>query len=358
MLETAKLYSDKPSQGGDSAGIGNDPTSLASRALRLAEAYNTPPVPKIYEIWYAFAAGQPDRLCHEIRKLIDTNGTVSSYELDQLHHEFLSASEAQRQEHELAGYHLDREMHKAIGLVQRHIGSNDRFAGSLKKSANAMTATANPARLQQAVESLLLENGRMRAESVKLGHSLDQIRVEVRKLSARLEKARQNEFKDPLTNVANRRYFDRALPKFIADAVATGSPLNLVMADLDHFKLVNDTFGHQVGDDVLRYFAALLQKNVKGRDIVARYGGEEFAIILPSTTGADAKLLMQQIMAQLERANLVISKDRNPIGKMTSSFGIAQARRGDDAETLIKRADEKLYEAKQAGRNRIACDTE
>ncbi len=353
MLNSEILQSGKPAQGGN-----DNPALLASKALRLAETYDTPPVPKIYEIWYAFAAGKPEKLCREIRKLIDENGTVSTYELDQLHHEFLALSEGQRREQELAGYHLDREMHKAIGLVQWHIGSNDRFAETLKKSANAMTATANPAKLQQTVEFLLLDNGRMRAESVKLSHSLDQIRIEVRKLGAQLEKARQNEFKDPLTNVANRRYFDRALPRFIANSFAAGSPLNLVMADLDHFKLVNDTFGHQVGDDVLRYFAALLQKNVKGRDIVARYGGEEFAIILPSTTSANAKLLMQQIMAQLERANLVVSKGQNPIGKVTSTFGIAQAIQGDDAETLIKRADMKLFEAKQAGRNRIASDTD
>ncbi|WP_193175927.1 GGDEF domain-containing protein [Oricola nitratireducens] len=353
MLDTENLHSGKPDRGGH-----DDPVALASRALHFAETYNTPPVPKIYEIWYAFAAGKPEKLCQEIRKLIAANGAVSSYELDQLHREFLALSEEQRREQELAGFHLDREMHKAIGLVQRHIGSNDRFAETLKKSANAMTATANPAKLQQTVEFLLVDNGRMRAESVKLSHSLDQIRIEVRKLGAQLEKARQNEFKDPLTNVANRRYFDRALPRFIADAFATGSPLNLVMADLDHFKLVNDTFGHQVGDDVLRYFAALLQKNVKGRDIVARYGGEEFAIILPSTTSANAKLLMQQIMAQLGRANLVVSKGHNPIGKVTSTFGIAQATRSDDAETLIKRADMKLLEAKQTGRNRIASDAD
>jgi diguanylate cyclase len=128
------------------------------------------------------------------------------------------------------------------------------------------------------------------------------------------------------------------------------------MADIDHFKQINDTFGHPVGDDVLRFFATILSSNLKGRDLAARYGGEEFALILPATKAAAAKQLVVQIMEQLAATNLVMSQGKMPIGKLTASFGIVELRGQDDADGLVTRADRKLYEAKRAGRNRIACD--
>jgi diguanylate cyclase len=355
MQQTAKL---DPAARRDTRSVpdAGDPAAFAAAALKLAELHETPPTPKIYEVWYSYVSGRPEKLCAEINKLIEKGDAVSAYDLEQLHFGFLAMSEEQRRQQELAGYCLDREIHKAGGHVRGHIACNDRFADALKKSANIMTATANPARLRDAIEAVLVDNGRMRAESVKLNHSLDQIRIEVRKLAANLDQARQNECKDPLTHVANRRYFDRALPRHMTEAFATGTPLSLVLADLDNFKSVNDNFGHQAGDDILRYFASLLQKNVKGRDIVARYGGEEFVLLLPSTDVPNAKLLVQQIKAQLEKANLVVSKSGNAIGRVTCSFGIAQARAGEEASGLIRRADVKLYEAKKAGRNRIATD--
>lgn len=332
-----------------------DPAALAAAALQLAEAYSTPPVPAAYTVWYAFASGKPEKLCLEIRKQIDSSGTISAYEVEELFHVFLSATEEQRREQEVAGYRLDHEMNKAVGLVQGHMETNDRLAVSISKSASVLTATTTPRPIFDAVEEILAANGKMRVESAKLSHSLEQIRKEVRKLAACLEQARRNEFRDSLTNVANRRYFDRALPRYLKEAGTNGQPVSLAFADLDHFKSINDNYGHLVGDDVLRFFAALLQKNVKGRDVVARYGGEEFAILLPSTRLAEAKILVEQIKTELDGANLAVSKGHNSIGKVTCSFGIAQAQPGDLPEGLIRRADEKLYEAKNAGRNRIAC---
>jgi diguanylate cyclase len=146
------------------------------------------------------------------------------------------------------------------------------------------------------------------------------------------------------------------MPREIAESRRNGTPMCLALVDIDHFKVINDTFGHPVGDDVLRFFAALLAENVKGRDLAARYGGEEFALILPATAVGNAQQLVQQIMDQLKATNLVLSQGKTPIGRLTASFGIAQLRDSDDSETLLMRADTRLYEAKNAGRNRIASD--
>ena len=330
--------------------------ALATKALRYAEAYGTPPEPKAFEVWYAFAAGEPEDLRREISTIIEKNGALDNYELNQIHTEFFSGSEQERRHQEMLGYHLDREMEKAAQRVHKHLVTNEHYSGSLKKTATSLSAASTPEQVRETVEVLLMENARMRAESAKLNRDLEQTRVQVRKLRSSLEKARENEFRDPLTNVSNRRHFERALNKLIGEAHAGHTPLCLVMADIDHFKRINDTFGHQVGDDVLRYFAALLMKNVKGQDLVARYGGEEFCIVLPQTTIGNAQHLIRQIMGQLDTANLVMTNGKDPIGKVTSSFGIATLGAGEESVQLIRRADARLYQAKHAGRNRVMCD--
>jgi diguanylate cyclase len=162
--------------------------------------------------------------------------------------------------------------------------------------------------------------------------------------------------RDPLTALSNRRYFDTSLERELADAQARGAPLSLVMGDIDNFKKINDLFGHQIGDEILKMFARVLTDNVHSRDTVARYGGEEFAIILPETRLESAKQLTERMRSQVEGMELAVSESGQEIGKVTASFGVAELGPADDADALIQRADAKLYEAKCAGRNRVAAD--
>ena len=163
-------------------------------------------------------------------------------------------------------------------------------------------------------------------------------------------KSQQLALTDPLTGLLNRR----ALLDFAEDLGEQSGQSRLLLIDIDCFKVINDTHGHIVCDDVLRYFAAILMSNVKGRDLAARYGGEEFALILPETRIEQAHALCSHIMDQLEKSRLVLSEGKTPIGQLTASFGISQFCPDDTPEKLLTRADDKLYEAKNAGRNRIA----
>jgi two-component system, cell cycle response regulator len=169
--------------------------------------------------------------------------------------------------------------------------------------------------------------------------------------NARLEQLAQT---DPLTQILNRRALTERITAEMERALRYDSTLALLMIDLDHFKRVNDTFGHLVGDDVLRDVAQLLGDTIRGNDIVARYGGEEFLVLLPETDDAGAESFAERIRAAVEAHPFNNSGDA-PALRLTASIGVAvfPAARIETVEDLFARADAALYRAKADGRNRV-----
>ena len=157
---------------------------------------------------------------------------------------------------------------------------------------------------------------------------------------------------DGLTGLHNRRYLDTHLDILVERAVSRGRPLSYMIADLDRFKSINDAFGHDGGDDVLREFANLLRRQVRGADLVCRYGGEEFVVIMPDTDPEIAGRVAERVRAAVAEKSFDLANGRKiPV---TVSVGIASLEgRGDTIAALAKRADTALYEAKSAGRNRV-----
>jgi diguanylate cyclase (GGDEF)-like protein len=155
---------------------------------------------------------------------------------------------------------------------------------------------------------------------------------------------------DELTRLANRRFFNDCLASAMSAAVRHNYPLSMIMADLDHFKVVNDTFGHGEGDKVLKAFADLLRESIRAEDVAARWGGEEFIVILPHTQCEAAAALAERIRTDFEQRSGSVA----PIS-LSASFGVVQLQEGDDADALIRRADDALYRAKRKGRNRVVA---
>jgi two-component system cell cycle response regulator len=158
---------------------------------------------------------------------------------------------------------------------------------------------------------------------------------------------------DALTGLYNRRYFDTHFETQIRHAAETGKSLALMMLDLDRFKTINDTHGHNVGDEVLRETARRLADNLRTVDMVARFGGEEFAIVMPDTTPEMALLAAERLRARIGETPFEVSSDRAAEITVTTSIGLAVASRHPDATDLLKRADYALYAAKRAGRNTV-----
>ena len=161
---------------------------------------------------------------------------------------------------------------------------------------------------------------------------------------------------DQLTGLYNRRYMARHLETLLSGLANSGKSLAFLVMDVDHFKRVNDNYGHDVGDEILREFARRISANIRGHDLACRFGGEEFVVIMPETSGEMAFAVAERLRAGVECAPFPIS--RAPGGlNITVSIGIAGTEGAHDtADALLRRADQALYRAKQTGRNRVVAD--
>ena len=186
-------------------------------------------------------------------------------------------------------------------------------------------------------------------ELSQLAHAFDDM---AGALQLREQKLQEQAISDPLTGLYNRRYLNEFLPRELGRSGRNAVPVAVMLIDLDHFKRVNDSFGHEAGDIVLVAVGALLKEKVRGSDIACRYGGEEFALVLPETGEEPAARRAEDIRVAI--SNLGLSHARKPLGKVTASFGIALfPDHAQDTDALLRVADVALYAAKGAGRNRV-----
>lgn len=156
---------------------------------------------------------------------------------------------------------------------------------------------------------------------------------------------------DGLTDVYNRAVLDRELPQQLQLAQHARGDLALLLIDLDHFKRINDQYGHSVGDQVLRGFAHMLKSVFNNHKLIFRYGGEEFALLLPAMSASDATQVAERL--RQETQSMTVDNQDGHTVTVTTSVGVALAKPGDTAMSLLQRADEALYQAKQSGRNRV-----
>lgn len=196
---------------------------------------------------------------------------------------------------------------------------------------------------------------------VERNEMVARVRTQIRRkrhsdrLRACLEETAELAVVDPLTGLHNRRYMEEHLRTLVAQAVKSGRPLSLLIADIDHFKSVNDTWGHDAGDKVLRQVAQRFRQNIRSMDLACRFGGEEFVGIMPDLDLTRALQVGERLRASIAGDVFVVGSER-PI-LVTVSVGLATLEGWDDApDNLIKRADQALYAAKREGRNRVMSD--
>jgi diguanylate cyclase len=326
----------------------------AAEILRLAVAamgkQPAAPNPAHYALWYEHCAGLNPGLSRVLEARIAAGSVLTDGDVWQLHGEHIAARE--HRQYEAVRADLHRILTDTATETKKAEDQTSRIDEAIAGHQDRLSAPADAADVQRTVVDLLSDTGRMRSVAAELSAQLRASTEEVNSLTQSLHRAQSEALRDPLTDLRNRRGFDQSAADLRLQRGNLDN-LALLMIDIDHFKAVNDSHGHVLGDKVLRAVAHVLKSNIKGRDVAARLGGEEFAVLLPDTTVGGAVTLAKRFCALVSHGRIKRAAGEGTIGQVTLSIGVAVARNGELLESLMERADTALYGAKRAGRARV-----
>lgn len=340
--------------GSDMAGQGHPGLALLDEVRALLALTGLPPEPEIYELLYLHVSGADPALSRAVDRML-LAGELSAEAVKELRRTYLG---------DIAGAEVLELVAAAQENATALAGRLDRSRSELKAydtliglEDQALSVSRTAQELAELVQRLRRANATMMAANRRLEADIQQATLEAGRLLDRLDSAERTARTDPLTGLLNRRGFVEALKRARDRALADGVPLTVALADIDHFKRVNDQWGHAIGDEVLRCVAGHLQahsrKSGGERAFVGRHGGEEFVMAMPGLGLAEASAAVDAARAVLARQVLRRADDGASLGHVSFSAGVALLRAEDSLDTLLDRADSALYAAKRAGRGRV-----
>jgi diguanylate cyclase len=325
--------------------------SLARRALDALERHRVWPTPLNYELWMHVVADPQGALASEVARLIGAGEVVSDAVSEDLAARFLPRPRLNDQIRD-AGDQLQRHLESIARAVENAQTTNETFGRALAGAQRELDTTIDSSNLRRLVDHLAFSTTRVHRENGALERRLSDSTQEVRQLREHLEQVRRDSMTDALTLLANRKAFDEALNRACAEADAHAVVLTLAMLDIDHFKVFNDTWGHQTGDQVIRYVGSIIGQVGAAPRLSSRYGGEEFAVLFPAESVARGLQAVEAIRKEISSRSLKRRSTNDDLGVVTVSAGVAQRRPGESAAELLERTDAALYVSKRAGRNR------
>lgn len=330
---------------------GPEAYALAGRAIASMESHKVWPTPLNYELWLHFVGAPTGALGQEITRLLASGEAFTEHVGEELASQFLPRMRFNDEIRD-AGDQLSRQLDsitRAIDVAQK---SNESYGRTLAGANRELEGASDPHAIRRLVEHLAVSTTRVQRENGALERRLAESTQEVRRLREHLEQVRREAMTDSLTLLINRKAFDEAMERACAEAEESGAQLTLAFLDIDHFKRFNDTWGHQTGDQVLRYVASIIGRVGAQPRMSARYGGEEFAVLFPSESAATVHQALESIRVEISSRMLKRRSTNDDLGTVTVSAGFAQRRPGETPAMLMERADEALYVSKRTGRNR------
>jgi len=246
---------------------------------------------------------------------------------------------------------LGELLDQLVALAARSTEGAAGLATKLSSYEQELHTASDPASLQRLILSLVTSTASAHAATSALRTDYQASQAALHTLREQLGTLRGEAFIDPLTGLRNRRGFDQDVAALSGQELAGLDSAAILLADLDHFKHVNDTYGHAFGDQVIRACAQVISGAIKGRDVASRFGGEEFLILLPDTPAAGAMAVAEQIRSTFSNARIRRSGTEEAMGQVTISIGVAVPMTGESLEQVLARADAALYQAKSDGRN-------
>ena len=328
--------------------------ALAREAVDLMQVCDAPPTPLNYELWLLYAQDRAGPLAREIDELRRVNGVFTdevSEDLASRHLPRHRLSQELRETGDLLNTQLEN-VGRAIDAAQV---SSRGYGRTLTAAAQELGGMTDGPSVQRLAEHLAQATRRVERENSSLADLLARSTHEVRRLREHLEQVRRDALTDALTGLPNRKAFDEALERSCAEVEAR--PV-LAVVDIDHFKSFNDTWGHQTGDQVIRYVASVMGRLGAAPRLAARYGGEEFTLMFPSEGVDHAVRALEDVRGQIASRMLKRRSTDENLGAVTISIGLARREPGESPEAVMERADAALYASKHGGRNRLTLATD
>ncbi|HTY98192.1 MAG TPA: diguanylate cyclase [Rhodocyclaceae bacterium] len=331
-----------------------DSVEESAEYLRLAIAHMSKQAaalhPVSYAVWYEYASGRNASLRTAVDHLTRDGAVLDERSTANLFRKHIAELDEETARRISDGFQrVMAEVSQSASQAGEHA---DQFGSILETwSSRNQTPLLQPA---DEVGALLQHTQTMRRAITTLRGRLDDSQREIEQLRREVIKAREDSLLDGLTGLRNRKAFDITLASCLTLLEAADQGPSLLIADIDCFKQINDSYGHLFGDTVIRSVAQILKDNVKGMDTAARYGGEEFVVLLPNTAIDGARRLAERIRATIERCVIKRLGRNEVVSNVTISLGVACYRLGESAQDFVARADAALYASKSRGRNCVS----
>lgn len=325
--------------------------SLAGRSIELMATNNIPATPANFILWFNFALGAFPRLNKTINILL-----ANKRKFDRAINKGLYDTFVKEQVGSVDGTAIPTEINAIIANARDHLAvaisdSRTQIEALGQVSSDFERGQDAAVTIKRLQEELREATSRAASTETKLAESS----TELQRIKESLAEAEHRSKTDALTGLANRHMLDEHLRSSLIAAMERGTPLSIFMIDIDHFKKFNDRHGHQVGDQVLRLVAKVLQDGVREVDLAARYGGEELMAILPGADLQECYAAAERVRTKICNAKIKKRATGEEIGTVTVSIGATQFVLGESSDALIQRCDAALYQAKNLGRNRTVA---
>ena len=336
----------------------HDAREWHNTAIELLTSHDIPPSPVCHLVAYEYASRRSEDLNQRIEKQLSSRDRLDGYYLRQLFEElYLSPAETNRIDDHLSDLH--DLLFKVLQGVTSACSQTELFSETLVAQAQALGSNPSVEDLRTIANTLLEATTRAISNNHHMREQLHSVEAQTHSLQKEVCKLRDEVSTDPLTGLYNRKALNQRMNQLIEQTDADSDPrFSVLMLDIDHFKQFNDSYGHIIGDEVIRRVGATMKELLRTSDFPARYGGEEFTIVLPATPIDDAMEIARRIHRAIGKLVLVRRSTKERLPGITVSIGAAVFRGGDDCESLLERADQALYLAKRGGRNRIMTEAE
>jgi len=308
--------------------------------------------PAVYAVLYAYYAGQNPDITYQIDVLERDNKPLTTTLCEQLYDTYLS-TKRDRQFIDEAIRKVQAAMTEITGMIRSSGTSHNEYNQSLMRQSDSLSSATDIEEIKKMVGQLIGETQKMVRQNQQLEEQLQGSSRELDKMRNDMQNLKVETLTDALTGIPNRKAFDNELKTRAKEALEKSRPMCMIMIDIDHFKVFNDTYGHQVGDQVLRLVARTLGEGLRPIEMLARYGGEEFAVIVPALKLNDCEKLAEKLRQRIAAKDIVNQTKNEKLGSLSISLGVAQLEPGEPLSQLLERADHALYKAKAAGRNKV-----